>query len=141
MMISTYLSFDGNCQDAFTYYADHLGGKIQALMRFSDGGPEMCAGLPEPMRDRVMHGSIEIAGHLLMASDATPDHPYTGIQGAHVAYQPDTVAEAERVFAALARGGKVHMPLQETFWAHAYGMLVDQFGVPWMVSCNKPMGC
>ena len=72
-----------------------------------------------------------------MGTDATPDFPYRGVQGAHVVLNVPDAAEAERVYAALSADGRIEMPLQETFWATRYGILVDRFGVPWMVNCER----
>lgn len=74
---------------------------------------------------------------MLMASDTTPDRPTQGMSGCSISLNVDSIAEAERVFKALADGGKVDMPLDATFWAARFGMLVDKFGVSWMVNCEK----
>jgi PhnB protein len=75
-----------------------------------------------------------------MGCDAHPDVPYDGIRGCDVAVQVETPAEAERLFAALAEGGAVQMPIGETFWSARFGMLTDRFGVPWMINCEKAAG-
>jgi len=133
MRLDTYLSFDGTCREAFTFYAELLGGRVAAMMPFA--GSPMCDSVGADERDRIMHGCIVIDGHLLMGTDATEQHPYAGMTGAHVIASVQTPAEAERVFAALADRGTIVMPLQETFWAQRYGMTVDRFGVQWMVNC------
>lgn len=135
MQFHTYLSFDGTCEAAFTFYAGLFGGKLAALMRFGEMPGDQT---PAPFRDRVMHARLELAGHVLMGTDATPDCPHRAVQGSHVVVDLDTPEEAERVFAALAQGGRVEMPIQQTFWAQRYGIVVDRFGVPWMVNCNLP---
>ena len=135
MQLNTYLNFEGNCEAAFNYYARHLGGKVAAVLKFGDS--PMAASIPAAHRDRVMHARYDVAGHTLMGTDCTPDHPYQPIRCAYIAIQLDDEAEAERIFKALADGGNVQMPLQQTFWAHRYGATVDRFGVPWMVNCEK----
>lgn len=137
MQLNTYLNFDGDCEAAFNYYAQHIGGKVTALMKFGDS--PMAQQVPADSRGKVMHACVELDGYKLMGTDCTPDHPYQPIRCAHVALHVDDVDKAERIFNALADGGEVKMPLQETFWAKRYGMTIDRFGVPWMVNCAKPM--
>jgi PhnB protein len=140
MQLNTYLSFDGDCRRALESYATLLGGKVVAMMSFGEMPPqEGCGEMPAALKDRIMHGCADIGGHLLMGTDATPDHPYAGINGAYVSVQVTDVAEAERIFAGLSEGAKrIEMPLQQTFWAKRYGSLVDRHGVPWMVNCSDP---
>ena len=137
MELNFYFNFDGDCEAAFNYYAKHVGGKITALMKFGDS--PMAEQIPVDTRDKIMHACIDIDGYKVMGTDCTPDHPYQAIHCAHIALQVDDADKAERIFAALADGGDVKMPMQETFWAKRYGMTVDRFGVPWMVNCAKPM--
>jgi PhnB protein len=96
----------------------------------------MAAQMPPEMRDKVMHVSLEAKGATLMGSDAPPDR-FKPAQGFAVSVNVDTADEAERIFAALSEGATVGMPIQETFWATRFGMLVDRFGTPWMVNCEK----
>ena len=84
-----------------------------------------------------MHASLSVGDEVLMGSDAPPDR-FEASKGISVSLNVKTPAEAERVFAALSDQGQVQMPLQQTFWAARFGMLVDQFGVPWMVNCEAP---
>lgn len=139
MQFTTYLSFDGDCRQAFEAYQRILGGTIHALMPFGDNPG--CEGLAAADREKIMHGCYELDGFMLMGTDATEPYPYQGIKGAHVALNLDDPDEAARIFKALAEGGTVEMPLQETFWALAYGILTDRFGVPWMINCVQAMGC
>lgn len=143
MQLNTYLGFDGDCRQALESYAKLLGGKVMAMMTFAEmpagDGSDGCGPLPDAMKDRIMHGCIDLGGHLLMGTDATPDHPYEGIKGSYVSVQTADVAEAERIFAGLAeQARRVEMPLQQTFWAKRYGSLVDRYGVAWMVNCSDP---
>jgi PhnB protein len=134
-MINTYLLFDGKCEEAFTLYAKTLGGKIENIIRF-DESP--AAGTTPPgFGKKVMHVMMRIGDQTLMASDCPPDK-FEKPQGFSVNASVKTPADAERVWAALSAGGKITMPLSETFWAQKFGMCVDRFGIPWMVNCEKP---
>jgi PhnB protein len=134
MRANAYLTFDGSCREAFGFYERCLGGRIVAMMAHTGTPAE--AHVPPEWRDKIMHARLDLGGGAeIMASDAMPGH-YERPQGFSVALQVDDAAEAERVFGALAEGGTVRMPLQETFWAVRFGMLVDRFGTPWMVNCE-----
>ena len=134
MQLVAYLLFDGNAEEAFDFYARSLGGKVTRLSRFGEAPPEMP--MPPEMRDKVMHIRLEVGDAVLMASDAMSSMgPYEPIKSCSVAIQLDAPAEAERIFHALAEGGTVQMPIGETFWSARFGMLVDRYGVPWMVNC------
>lgn len=139
MQLNTYLSFDGDCREAFETYQKILGGKIHALMPFGDNPG--CESLGAADRDKIMHGCYELDGFLLMGTDGTEQHPHRPVQGAHVTLNLSDPEQAARIFKALSEGGRVEMPLQETFWALAYGILTDRFGVPWMINCVQAMGC
>jgi PhnB protein len=134
--MNPYLTFNGNCEAAFKFYEARLGGKIGGMMPF-EGSP-MAAQVPAEHRKKIMHASISFDGNLLMGSDTMPGQPYEGMKGFSLTLSAPDVAEAERLFAALAEGGSVIMPLAPTFWAARFGMLKDQFGVPWMVNCETP---
>ncbi|MCY1530122.1 3-demethylubiquinone-9 3-methyltransferase [compost metagenome] len=135
MKINAYLIFDGQCEAAFNFYAQCLGGTLEAMMRF--GETPACGDVPAEHHDKIMHACLIVGEQMLMASDCMPGQPYDGVKGCSVALNVDSVADAERIFTALAEQGKVDMPLQQTFWAARFGMLVDRFGVPWMVNCEK----
>jgi PhnB protein len=135
MQLNPYLNFNGQCEQAFKFYERCLNGKIQGMMKHSEMPSEYPV-RPE-WRDKILHASMAVGDQLLMGTDAPPDH-YQKPQGISVALHYSEVAEAERVFAGLSDKGKVTMPMQETFWALRFGMLVDQFGIPWMVNCSKP---
>jgi PhnB protein len=130
--LDTYLTFDGNCADAMRFYERTLGGKLEALMTHAES--PIAAETPPDSADRIMHARLVLDGRVLMASDSMAGHPYPGMKGFSLALGYPTVADAQRVFDALAEGGRVTMPLQKTFWAEAFGMLVDRFGTPWMVN-------
>ncbi|MEL1265773.1 VOC family protein [Pseudoxanthomonas putridarboris] len=135
MNVNPYLVFDGDCEAAFTFYAKATGGELGPLMRF--GESPGCEDMPASHKDKIMHTYVTFGQTVLMGSDNHPDYPYEGVKGCSVALAVGSVAEAERVFAALSEGGQVTMPLDQTFWAVRFGMLVDRFGVPWMVNCEK----
>jgi PhnB protein len=134
MQLSTYLFFDGNCEAAFKFYEKILGGKIQAMMTHAGSPAE--AHVPAEWRDKILHARLSLGDQVLMASDAPPGR---GAKpgGFSVSIQVSEPAEAERIFSALSENATINMPMQETFWAYRFGMLSDQFGVPWMINCEK----
>ncbi|HEY6349997.1 MAG TPA: VOC family protein [Candidatus Angelobacter sp.] len=136
MQLNPYLTFNGQCETAFKFYAGCLGGKIETMMTH-EGTPAE-GHVPAEWLKKIMHARLNVNGQLLMGSDAPPDR-YEQPQGVSVTLQIKDPREAERVFQALAENGRTKMPLQETFWALRFGMLVDRFGIPWMINCEKPM--
>ncbi len=134
MELTTYLHFNGNCEEAFKFYEKCLGGKILMMMTHAEAPPEM-QGSPA-WRSKIMHARMSIGNQMLMGSDAPPDR-YLKPQGFSVSAGVTGAEEAERVYKALSEGGQVQMPLAETFWAIRFGMFVDKFGVPWMVNAEK----
>ena len=130
-----YLAFNGQCEAAFKFYERCLGGKIVAMIPFADT-PHSEYVSPDD-RGKIMHARLVVGSQVLMGSDAPPGQPYEGVKGCSVAIQVDAPDEAERVFNALAQNGIIVMPLGQTFWAVRFGMLTDQFGVPWMINCEK----
>ena len=134
MQLNPYLVFNGQCETAFKFYEQSLGGKIEAMIPHAGTPAEQH--VSAEWRDKIMHARLNVNGEVLMGSDAPPEH-YKAPQGFSVSVQFKDVKEAERVFNALADGGKVNMPLQQTFWAARFGMLVDRFGVPWMINCEQ----
>ncbi|MGD9501992.1 MAG: VOC family protein [Methyloceanibacter sp.] len=134
MRANPYLTFDGNCEEAFTAYANILGGKIAAMMRF-EGAPGT-EQMPAEWRQKILHARLAFGDNVLMASDA-PQGRFQKMQGMSVTLNIADPAEAERIFAALAEGATVMMPLGETFWALRFGMLTDRFGTPWMINCER----
>ena len=134
MQLDCYLSFNGNCEEALSFYAACLGGKITALMRY-EGSPMDNKELPAAMKQKVMHATVEAEGAQIMGSDMPPQMPFNGYHGFTVSvYIKQDVDRARRVFDALAAGGQVVMPFAPPFWGGHFGMLKDKFGVPWMVS-------
>jgi PhnB protein len=136
MQTAVYLSFNGNCAEAFRYYEKHLGGKIDGQFAFSDAPEGGAPGVPDDWKSKIMHVSMTVGDTVLMGSDAPPPHFKTP-QGFSVSLHTEDAAKAERVFDALADGGEVQMPLAETFWAKRFGMVTDRFGTPWMINCGN----
>ena len=136
MLVQPYLFFDGKCEEALDFYRKALDAKVVSLMRFKENPePAQPGMIPPGSENKVMHASFRIGETTLMASDGrNTGHP--AFQGISLTLTAANDAEADRLFAALLDGGKVQMPLQQTFWAVRFGMLVDRFGIPWMVNCE-----
>lgn len=135
MKINAYLTFNGNCDAAMRFYAQALGGTLDPITTFGDS--PACDHVPADYRDKIMHARLQVGDQVLMASDGMPTDSYDGIKGCAIALNVDSVAEAERAFKALSDKGNVIMPLDKTFWSASFGMLVDQFGVSWMINCER----
>lgn len=135
--MAPYLMFNGQCREAFEFYAECLGGHINALMTY--GSTPAAKDVPEALHEHIVHACMSIGKLELMASDVPPEQ-YQKPQGFYVQIAIDDPANAERAFHALAAGGTVHMPFEQTFWAYRFGMLVDRFNVPWMINCDNAAG-
>lgn len=133
MQISPYLNFPGTCRAAFEFYAQALGGEIAFMQTF--GESPMAGQVPPEVHGHIMHVRLTVGDAVLMGSDGMPDR-YEASQGFSVSLNCETPDEADRVFAALADGGEIDMPIQATFWAARFGMLKDRFGIAWMVNCD-----
>jgi PhnB protein len=133
MKLNTYLSFNDECEAAFKFYEQCLGGKIESMMTF--GESPMADQTPPEKLDKIMHVSLIVGDTVLMGSDAPPNY-FEKPQGFSVSLVFDDPVEAERIFNALAENGTVRMPIQETFWSPRFGMLTDRFGTPWMINCE-----
>lgn len=141
--VQPYLYFDGRCEEALEFYRDHLGAKIEFLMRFKEA-PQTGDGCTPPpgfdpsrVADKVMHCSFRIGNTALMASDGM-SLGKASFQGISLTINAADEAEADRLFAALADGGQVQMPLTKTFYSPRFGMVADRFGVSWMVIVPGP---
>jgi PhnB protein len=134
MQLNPYLNFDGQCEEAFKFYEKSLGGKIQAMMTF-EGSP-MAGQTQAEWRKKIVHARMTVGDQVLMGSDPPPGR-YQKPQGISICLGVNSAAEADRIFQALSENGKVTMPIQETYWAERFGMLVDRFGIPWMIDCEK----
>ena len=134
MKLNSYLTFNGQCEAAFKFYEQCLGGKIVAMVTHADTPAE--EQVPAEWRNKILHARLIVGDEVLMGSDAPPDR-YEESKGFSVTVGIDDPTDAERIFDALAKNGTVKMPIQKTFWAVRFGMLVDQFGIPWMVNCEQ----
>jgi len=134
MNVQPYLSFEGRAQEAIDFYKSALGAEVEAVMLFKDAPPEMQANMPN--KDKVMHSAFKVGDTTIMATDGqcSGKSEFSGIT---LTIQANSDAEAEKLFNALAQGGKVNMPLAETFFATRFGMVADKFGVGWMVLHSK----
>jgi len=132
MNMSPYLTFNGQCEAAFKFYERCLGGKIEAML--THAGTPAEEHVPPEWRNSILHARLVVGDNVLMGSDSPRYEPP---QGFSVSLQVNDPAEAERIFHALAENGTVRMPIQKTFFSARFGMLVDQFGVPWMVNCAQ----
>ena len=133
MKTELHLHFDGSCKEAFEFYADVFGGRIESMLTYG----ETPAGehVPHEHRERIVHaglkmGEIEIAG-----ADILQD--YNKPSGFNILMQFNNRAEAQQIFEQLAREGQVTMPLQKTFWSPCYGMVTDRFNIPWEINCTS----
>lgn len=134
MQLNPYLTFNGQCEDAFKFYEKCLGGKIEAMMTHAGTPAEQH--VPPEWRNKILHARLTVGDQALMGSDAPPGR-YEQPQGFSVSLNINDPREAERIFRALSENGKVQMPLQQTFWAERFGMCADRFGIPWMVNREK----
>jgi PhnB protein len=133
VQINPYLSFKGDCEAAFTLYARCFGGQLDGIVRYA--GSPMADQVPAGWQDKVMHGSVTVGDQVLMGADVAPDG-YEEAKGFSLSIQIKSTSEAERIFGELARDGRVILPLEQTFWAARFGMVVDRFGIPWSINCD-----
>jgi PhnB protein len=131
MTIEPYLFFDGDCREAIEHYIQLLGGRIEFITTNAET-PE-AHNFPPEAQNQVMHVRAVIGGQVVMASDAPAQH-FSTPQGFYLSLTADTPEEADRIWAGLEPGAKVHLQLGQTFWSPKFGMLTDRFGTPWMVS-------
>jgi len=133
MQVQPYLFFDGRCEEAIEFYRKELGAEVTMLMRYKDSPePQQPGMIPPGAEEKVMHANLRIGESELMASDGhCQGQP--SFQGFALSLTARDDAEAERLFAALADGGQVQMPMSKTFFSSRFGMAADRFGVSWMV--------
>jgi PhnB protein len=130
MSFMPYLHFGGSCAEAMTFYAGLFGAGDLQMLRYGETND----GSGQATSDRIMHSQFSHGGQTLMASDMPPGMEGVHAQGFSVMKATDSVAEARRVFAALAEGGGVIIALEKTFWSPAFGMVRDRFGTPWIIA-------
>ena len=130
MALTAHLSYPGNCREAFSFYAQLFGGEVNS---FAYGDTPMAKDVPADWSDKIVHATLTFDGCELAGSDVRP-HQYRRPQGFSVLVDVEDVEKARRIFTALAEGGSVAMPMQETFWSPAFGVLTDRFGIPWEIN-------
>ncbi len=133
MRINPYLMFNGRCEEAFKFYEQCFGGKAE-MIRY-EGSPA-ANDVPADWRNKILHARLVVDSQVIMASDAPPGR-YSQPSGFSVSLSFEDPAQAEHVWKPLSQDGHIIMPFQETFWAQRFGMVVDRFGIPWMVNCEK----
>jgi PhnB protein len=135
MELTPYLSFNGQCAEAFKLYEKCLSGKITFMQTYADS--PMAGQVPPDWGKKIMHATLTLEKSVLQGADSTAEH-YKKPHGFCISIGMSDAAEAERVFKTLAENGTIQMPLEETFWALRFGMLTDQYGTPWIINCEKP---
>ena len=132
MYIQPYLFFNGHCEEAVQYYQKHLGAKVNVLMRYKEMPSDAARPGVNYDGEKIMYGNLTIGDSVIMVSDdcVNTNVPFHGFS---LSISVNDEKEAERVFAALTDGGKVHAPLSKTFFSPCFGMAVDRFGMSWMV--------
>jgi PhnB protein len=130
MKLDVYVNYAGNCEEAFRFYEQQLGGRITSMMRHGEQ-----SGRPDIPADWIMHARIEIGGAVLMGADVPGAEP---MRSAYLTLSLDSDGEAERVYAALSGDGQVFMKMEETFFASRFAMLRDRFGASWMLLHERP---
>jgi PhnB protein len=136
MQINAYLSFDGQCEAAFQFYEKLLGGKIEGIFRYA--GTPIESQVPPEWGNKIMHITLRVEHNQIMGADAPPGQSQGPAKRFCMSIGLADPAEAKRLFDGLAEGGSVQMPFAPTFWAAGFGMLIDRFGIPWMINCEAP---
>jgi PhnB protein len=131
--VNPYLNFNGECEEAFQFYAKVLGGKIEMMSPFGD--TEAAGHVDPSWKSKIMHAAMRVGQDWLMGSDPPPNM-YQKPQGTFVSLQLKDAAAGERIFKSLSERGQIGMPFQKTFWSEGFGMCVDRFGIGWMVNIN-----
>jgi PhnB protein len=135
MKLHTFLNYGGNCEEAFRFYEQHLGGKIMMVMtQAQQPNPN---DVPPDRKNAILHARIQIGDAELMGSDVPPER-FQPMRSVYLSLGFDSTAEAERVYALLSNGGEIFMPMEETFFAFRFAMLRDKFGTSWMILHERP---
>ena len=137
MKLDVYLNYGGNCEQAFRFYEQQLGGKITMMMRH--GEQPNAANVPANWRNAVLHARIEFGKTVLMGADIPPDR-FQPMRSAYLTLTADSAEQAERLYALLTDGGQIFMKMEETFFASRFAMLRDKFGTSWMLLHERPEG-
>lgn len=134
MSVNVYMIFNGNCREAVEYYAEVFGTGTPEISRYGDMPPEPGYEMPEEMKDRVMHTSLDIHGSAVMFSDGMSDSPVPFGKNINVTVVDDDLDKLTEEFNRLGQDGKIQMEMQKTFWSSGYGMVEDKFGISWQFS-------
>ena len=137
MKLDVYLNYGGNCEQAFRFYEQELGGKITMMMRH--GEQPNAANVPAHWKNAILHARIEFGKTVLMGADIPPDR-FQPMRSAYLTLTLDSAEQAERLYALLADGGQIFMKMEETFFASRFAMLRDKFGTSWMLLHERPEG-
>ena len=134
MQMNPYLSFNGDCEAAFRFYEQCFDAKVDGEI-FRYAGTPLAGQVPADWQSKVMHASLRIGDQVLMGGDVAPDR-YEKPKGFSLSLQIENTSQATRIFHLLAKDGTVVLPLEKTFWAALFGMVVDRFGIPWLINCE-----
>ncbi|CAE6721141.1 hypothetical protein R69927_02979 [Paraburkholderia domus] len=134
MYVQPYVFFNGRCEEALKYYGEKLGAEVTFQMRYKDAPPDAQGQIRPGTEEKIMHAAVKLGSTIWMASDGNCDPAAGPMNGFHLSLTADDAASAEKYFNALADGGQVMMPFQATFWSKGFGMVVDRFGLGWMVT-------
>jgi PhnB protein len=139
--VNPYLMFNGTCEEAFLFYKSVFGGDFPYIGKFKDAPAEEGEVLSEEALNRIMHVSLPIGSSILMGSDTHPRYGDVGFgDNFSVSINAESREDADKIFNGLSAGGKVEMPMSDTFWGSYFGMFKDKFGINWMVSFDKNEG-
>ena len=130
-----YLSFNGNCDEAFRFYVERLGATQGGMFPYANS--PMAGTVPPEWGAKIMHGSITLGGVTICGADVSPLGVFEEPRGFRVFLEAEDPADVQRLYDALAENATIEMPLQETFWSLRFGVLTDQFGIPWTLSCAQ----
>ena len=134
MKLEIYLHFNGEAEKALEFYRECFGGEVTYKQTYGESKQEV----PAEWKNRLIHSNFKFGDNMMMISDSGPQHVVQPGSNVTLSIGADNVQEMEKVFNKLAEGGKINMPLQDTFWNARFGMLTDKFGVNWMFNCNLP---
>ncbi len=136
MTLNTYLTFDGNCREAFEFYQSVFGGEFVTIQTFGDAPHDI--GIPEDESGRIMHVSLPIGSSVLMGSDTSAQFgpPHVVGNNFSISYAPESKEQADELFAKISEGGAVTMPLEDAFWGSYFGSCTDKFGINWQFNCE-----
>lgn len=135
MKLHTYLNYGGNCEQAFRFYEQHLGGKITMMM--THGQQPNGNDVPPDRKNAILYARMSIGETDLMGSDVPPER-FQPMRSVYLSLTVSSIDEAERIYALLSDGGEIFMPMEETFFAFRFGMLRDKFGTSWMILHERP---